>query len=92
MCADYLRAYIICALFSIIFLGGWMGPDFLPGSVWMLTKAAIVFFFMIWVRAANVRIRTDQLLKFCWNRLLPLAVINLALAVLIKVYSVGWWW
>jgi NADH-quinone oxidoreductase subunit H len=91
MCADYLRAYVISVLFAILFLGGWSGPDFLPGSVWMLAKASLVFFFMIWARAANVRIRTDQLLRFCWNRLLPLAVINLVVAVLIRVYSVGWW-
>jgi len=91
MCADYLRAYIVCALFTILFLGGWEGPDFLWGSIWMLTKTFIVFFFMVWIRAATVRIRTDQILKMGWNRLLPLAVINLVIAVLIKVYSVGGW-
>jgi NADH-quinone oxidoreductase subunit H len=91
MMADYLRAYIVCALFSIMFLGGWMGPDFLPGSFWMLLKTFFVFFMMIWVRAAMVRIRTDQILKIGWTRLLPLAIINLVVVVLIKVFSVGGW-
>jgi NADH-quinone oxidoreductase subunit H len=92
MLSDYLRAYIVCALFAILFLGGWAGPAPIPGSIWLLLKTFFVFFIMIWVRAAMVRIRTDQILKIGWRRLLPLAVINLVVVVLIKIYAVGWWW
>ncbi|QLH74623.1 MAG: NADH-quinone oxidoreductase subunit NuoH [Methanomassiliicoccales archaeon] len=91
MLCDYIRAYIVCALFAILFLGGWLGPEPIPGAVWLLLKTFFLFFMMVWVRAAMVRIRTDQILKIGWRRLLPLAVINLVVVVLIKVYSVGGW-
>ena len=87
MLSDYLRAYIASALIAILFLGGWDGP-FLPPELWYLLKTFFVFFIMIWVRAAMVRIRTDQILKIGWKRLLPLAVINLAVAVALK--AIGW--
>jgi NADH-quinone oxidoreductase subunit H len=92
MLCDYLRTYIICALFAILFLGGWSGPAPIPGSIWLLGKTFFLFFIMIWVRCATVRVRTDQILKIGWRKLLPLAVVNLVLVILIKVYAVGWWW
>ena len=87
MLCDYLRAYIASALIAILFLGGWDGP-FLWPEMWFLLKTFFVFFIMIWVRAAMVRIRTDQILKIGWKRLLPLAVINLVVAVALK--AMGW--
>jgi len=62
-----------------------------PPEVWTLIKTFLVFFIMVWVRAAMVRIRTDQILKIGWRRLLPLAFINLVIVVLIKYYNFGWW-
>jgi NADH-quinone oxidoreductase subunit H len=87
MLCDYLRAYIASALIAILFLGGWDGP-FLWPEMWFLLKTFFVFFIMIWVRSAMVRIRTDQILKIGWKRLLPLAVINLVVAVALK--AMGW--
>jgi NADH-quinone oxidoreductase subunit H len=87
MLCDYLRAYIASALIAILFLGGWDGPLLWP-EMWFLLKTFFVFFIMIWVRAAMVRIRTDQILKIGWKRLLPLAVINLIVAVALK--AMGW--
>lgn len=88
MMADYLRAYVACALITVLFLGGWDGPTFLWPEVWFLIKVFIVFFVMIWVRSATVRIRPDQLLKVGWKRLLPLSVINVGVAVILK--AMGW--
>ena len=88
MMADYLRAYVVSALITVLFLGGWDGPTFLWPEVWFLIKVFLVFFIMIWVRSATVRIRTDQLLKIGWKRLLPLSVINLGIAVVMK--AMGW--
>jgi NADH-quinone oxidoreductase subunit H len=88
MACDYFRAYIMCGLLTMMFLGGWDGPDFIWAEVWYLAKTYIVFFFFIWARAAMVRIRTDQILKLGWTRLLPLAIINLLIAVALKVAEV----
>ncbi|MDD1771735.1 MAG: NADH-quinone oxidoreductase subunit H [Methanomassiliicoccales archaeon] len=88
MASDYFRAYILCGLFTMLFLGGWAGPDFIWAEAWYLAKTFIVFFFFIWVRAATVRIRTDQILKLGWRRLLPLAVLNLFVAIALKLAGV----
>jgi NADH-quinone oxidoreductase subunit H len=91
MLCDYVRAYIVALLITVLFLGGWAGPEPVPPEVWTLIKTFLVFFIMVWVRAAMVRIRTDQILKIGWRRLMPLAFINLVIVVLIKYYSIGWW-
>ena len=91
MLCDYVRAYIVALLITVLFLGGWAGPEPVPPEVWTLIKTFLVFFVMVWVRAAMVRIRTDQILKIGWRRLMPLAFINLVIVVLIKYYNIGWW-
>jgi NADH-quinone oxidoreductase subunit H len=91
MLCDYVRAYIVALLITVLFLGGWAGPEPVPPEVWTLIKTFLVFFIMVWVRAAMVRIRTDQILKIGWRRLMPLAFINLVIVVLIKYYNFGWW-
>jgi NADH-quinone oxidoreductase subunit H len=91
MLCDYVRAYIVALLITVLFLGGWAGPEPVPPEVWTLIKTFLVFFIMVWVRAAMVRIRTDQILKIGWRRLMPLAFINLVIVVLIKYYDIGWW-
>ncbi len=88
MACDYMRAYVMCAILTMMFLGGWDGPEFIWAEIWFLAKAFIVFFFFIWVRAAMVRIRTDQILKLGWRRLLPLAIVNLLIAIALKTAEV----
>jgi len=88
MLSDYLRAYIMCALVTMLFLGGWDGPDFIWAEIWYLAKTFIVFFFFIWVRVAMVRIRTDQILTMGWRRLLPLSIVNLLIAIALKTAEV----
>jgi NADH-quinone oxidoreductase subunit H len=88
MACDYLRAYIMCGLLTMMFLGGWDGPEFIWAEVWYLAKTFIVFFFFVWIRAAMVRIRTDQILMLGWKKLLPLAVVNLLVAVILKTAEV----
>ena len=88
MASDYFRAYIMCGLITMMFLGGWDGPEFIWAEAWYLMKTYIVFFFFVWVRAAMVRIRTDQILHMGWRRLLPLAIINLLIAIALKTAGV----
>lgn len=76
------------ALYSvavILFLGGFKGP-ILPGIVWFFIKLVGLYLFTFVVRASTPRIRMDQLLRFCWKVLTPLALLNLAFVVLIKMF------
>jgi NADH-quinone oxidoreductase subunit H len=64
------------ALIATLFLGGWQGP-WLPGVVWFLIKMGIFLFIYIWLRATLPRFRYDQLMRFGWGILLPLALFNI---------------
>jgi len=98
MLTDYLRGYVGSALAVLLFLGGWTMPTYFPayltafplaGLIWFLIKVYIVFIIFVWVRASLPRVRIDQLLSIGWKKLLPLAVINLLIAI--AVVSVGVW-
>ncbi|HPT74484.1 MAG TPA: NADH-quinone oxidoreductase subunit H, partial [Methanomassiliicoccaceae archaeon] len=90
MMSQYARAFVGSSLIALLFLGGWDGllPEFIPAGLWFLLKVLLVFTIFIWARAALPRVRTDQILNICWKRLLPLAAINLFIAVFFK--SMGW--
>jgi len=88
MMTGYMRGYIGGALATALFLGGWHGPAFLPDPIWFLTKAYIVFVLIEWARWSLPRVRVDQILDIGWKRLLPLAIVNLMIAVAVK--SMGW--
>ncbi len=98
MLADYLRALVGSILVVLLFLGGWTLPSWVPGSltsfplagiVWFMVKTYLVFGLFVWVRAALPRVRTDQLLRVGWNRMIPLALLSVFLAaVLVTVRCV----
>ncbi len=88
MMTSYLRGYCAGALITALFLGGWIGPSIIPGPIWFLIKAYTVFVFVEWARWSLPRVRIDQLLNIGWKRLMPLAIINLMIAVALK--SLGW--
>ncbi len=79
--AEYIRGFVGAMIATILFLGGWSGP-FLPGEIWFLLKVYAILVFFIILRWTVPRIRTDQILLLGWKRLLPLSLINLALAIL----------
>ncbi|MCJ7606757.1 MAG: NADH-quinone oxidoreductase subunit NuoH [Thermoplasmata archaeon] len=88
MMTEYVRGYAGGALVTALFLGGWQGPSILPDEIWFLIKAYIVFCVFVWMRWSLPRIRVDQILNLGWKRLLPLALVNLMIAVALK--SMGW--
>ncbi|HTW77015.1 MAG TPA: complex I subunit 1 family protein [Thermoplasmata archaeon] len=98
MLADYLRALVGSILVVLLFLGGWTMPSYVPsaltsfplaGIVWFMLKTYIVFGLFVWVRAALPRVRTDQLLRVGWNRMIPLSLLSVFLAaVLVMVKCV----
>lgn len=74
--AEYTNMFLVSAMATTLFLGGWRGP-ILPPIVWFFIKTYLLVFFIIWVRWAFPRLRPDQLMSFCWKFLTPLALLNL---------------
>lgn len=73
---EYLGLILICAMISVVFFGGWLGP-FLPPIAWFLIKTGSFICLFILVRAALPRPRFDQLMAWGWKLMLPLALANL---------------
>jgi NADH-quinone oxidoreductase subunit H len=77
--AEYINMVTVSAVATDLFLGGWHGP-LLPewlGWLWFLLKVAAILFFYVWMRWTLPRYRYDQLMRFGWKILLPIAVVNL---------------
>lgn len=83
--AEYVYAIAISALATVLFLGGWLGPV-LPGLVWFLLKMCLFMFIWFWLRATMPRVRVDQLMAFGWKVLIPLALLNIVITAVIKVW------
>ena len=56
-----------------------------PGLVWLLIKAWLMFAVFVWIRASLHRVRTDQILEFGWRWLLPLSLVNLVVAIILRL-------
>ena len=67
-----------------LFLGGWDGPWHL-GPIWFLLKLAAFLFVFIWLRATLPRLRYDQLMRFGWKVLLPVATLNALVTAILVV-------
>ncbi|MCX5813204.1 MAG: NADH-quinone oxidoreductase subunit NuoH [Proteobacteria bacterium] len=74
--AEYTNIMIICAVATVFFLGGYLGP-FLPGIVWFFIKTYLLVAIIMWFRWTFPRVRFDQLLNFSWKILIPVAFMNL---------------
>ena len=90
--AMYTKLYLMSALITALFLGGWLGPSILPGPVWFLLKTFLVCTVMIVIRGAFPRVRVDLLLKAGWTRLLLLAIANIFVTVVLILLGLGWVW
>ena len=74
---EYLGLVLISSLITVLFFGGWLGPNFLPPIVWFVLKAAVFVAFFVLLRAAIPRPRYDQLMTYGWLFLLPVSLVNL---------------
>ncbi len=81
---DYTRMFLGSLLIAVLFFGGWNGP-ILPPLIWLMIKAFIIAFAIIIIRATTVRMRLNNVLRFGWFWLAPLAILNLALVFLFFV-------
>ena len=73
---EYVNMITLSALTVTLFFGGWYGPWAPLGPLWFLIKLLIVIFFFLWIRATVPRLRYDQLMRFGWKVLLPIATLN----------------
>jgi NADH-quinone oxidoreductase subunit H len=83
--AEYVNMITLSALAVTLFFGGWSGP-FLPSPVWFVLKLAVFIFVFIWLRATLPRLRYDQLMRFGWKVLLPVATANAVVTALLVVW------
>ena len=78
---EYANILLLCALGSILFLGGWLSPidiypfNLIPGVFWMIFKILGLFLLFSLVKAVVPRYRFDQLMKLGWKIFLPLSLI-----------------
>ena len=78
---EYANILLLCALGSILFLGGWLNPidiypfNILPGVFWMIFKILLLFILFALVKAIVPRYRFDQLMRLGWKIFLPLSLI-----------------
>ena len=85
--AEYVHLVAVASLVTTLFLGGWLGPC-LPGPVWFFIKVCAVCFFFIWERGTFPRMRYDQIMKFGWKVLFPLALLNVVVTALVVALQV----
>ncbi|MEU1627796.1 complex I subunit 1 family protein [Streptomyces sp. NPDC020096] len=84
--AEFAGIVVLCALTSVLFLGGWHGPwSGSIGWLWTLVKTALLAFVVIWLRVTYPRLREDQLQKLAWTVLIPLGLAQIALTGIVKV-------
>ena len=77
---EYAHTLALSGLAATLFFGGYAGPAFLPGAVWLLLKTAALFCVVLWVRWSFLRLRIDQALAFNWKLLFPVSLVNLLIA------------
>ncbi|AQS41327.1 MAG: NADH-quinone oxidoreductase subunit H [Candidatus Tokpelaia hoelldobleri] len=77
---EYVAIVLMCALTTIMFLGGWLPPvdvawfNWVPGVIWFVLKVCLVFFMFAMVKAFVPRYRYDQLMRLGWKVFLPLSL------------------
>ena len=77
---EYANILLMCALGSILFLGGWLSPidiypfNLIPGAIWLIFKILLLFILFALVKAVVPRYRYDQLMRLGWKIFLPLSL------------------
>jgi NADH-quinone oxidoreductase subunit H len=95
MLGEYVAIMLMCALTTILFLGGWLPPvavapfTWIPGVVWFVLKVSLVFFMFAMVKAFVPRYRYDQLMRLGWKVFLPLSLAMVAIVAAVLQIT-GW--
>ena len=89
---EYANILLMCALGSILFLGGWLSPieiypfNLIPQPIWLILKILILFILFALVKAIVPRYRYDQLMRLGWKIFLPFSLIYLVLTASFLFY------
>jgi NADH-quinone oxidoreductase subunit H len=87
--SEYINLITLSALGVTLFFGGWHGPGWdgpsWTGPLWFVAKLALVLYLFIWMRTTLPRLRYDQLMRFGWKVLLPVATINAVVTAILVV-------
>jgi NADH-quinone oxidoreductase subunit H len=90
---EYIAIATMCAMLTILFLGGWLPPapfppfTWVPGVVWFLLKALFMFFMFAMAKAIVPRYRYDQLMRLGWKVFLPISLAMVAIVAGVLQYS-----
>lgn len=100
--AEFAELFILPALVTVLFLGGWRGPIIpfpegvvgnflttLQQALWFLVKTTVGIYVFMWIRATLPRFRDDQLMELCWKVLIPLSFIGLAITAVLRFVFKG---
>ena len=89
---EYANILLMCALGSILFLGGWLSPielypfNLIPGALWLIFKILFLFILFALVKAIVPRYRYDQLMRLGWKIFLPLSLTYVVLTASFLFY------
>jgi NADH-quinone oxidoreductase subunit H len=89
---EYANILLMCAMGSILFLGGWLSPidiypfNLVPGAIWLILKILLLFILFALVKAIVPRYRYDQLMRLGWKIFLPLSLIWVVLTASFLFY------
>ncbi len=95
MLGEYVAVCTMCAMCTILFLGGWLPPfpvapfTWVPGVIWFVLKAFFVFFMFAMVKAFVPRYRYDQLMRLGWKVFLPISLAMVAIVAGVLQFT-GW--
>jgi len=93
MLGEYVAITTMCALTTILFLGGWLPPvdiwplNAVPGIIWFALKLVFVFFMFAMVKAIVPRYRYDQLMRLGWKIFLPLSLLMVVVVAGVLEYG-----
>jgi NADH-quinone oxidoreductase subunit H len=97
--AEYINLFIVAAMATTVFLGGWMPlhfgdfegfnqiMDLIPGLFWFFFKVLAVMFLMMWFKWTFPRLRVDQILNLEWKYLLPINLFNILLMAAVVLFG-----
>jgi NADH-quinone oxidoreductase subunit H len=89
---EYANILLMCAMGSVLFLGGWLSPieiypfNLIPGAIWLVFKILFLFILFALVKAIVPRYRYDQLMRLGWKIFLPLSLIWVVLTASFLFY------
>jgi len=95
MLAEYVAICTMCAMGTIFFLGGWLPPipyppfTWVPGVIWFVLKASMLFFMFAMVKSIVPRYRYDQLMRLGWKVFLPLSLAMVVIVAAVIQYGVA---